>query len=162
VKTATNKWLLISESRDNSNRCTPCREKIDQHATRFPRSVHVWPLTIRISRGPRIATFHKVINSDGQSHCSREKGSWHNPQHDGWPIHGFVPSFSHEPAIEAVGVKPPSVDNRLLGLPGLYHWHVIDTFNTCSRGPTHRSLTDTGRGYSFEGAGLPHHTPRPS
>jgi hypothetical protein len=33
VKTATNKRLLISESRGDSNRCTPCRGKPDQHAT---------------------------------------------------------------------------------------------------------------------------------
>jgi hypothetical protein len=31
--TATNKRLLISESRGDSNRCTPCRGKSDQHAT---------------------------------------------------------------------------------------------------------------------------------
>jgi hypothetical protein len=29
--TATNKWLLISESRGDSNRCTQCRGKPDQH-----------------------------------------------------------------------------------------------------------------------------------
>jgi hypothetical protein len=29
-------------------------------------------------------------------------------------------------------------------------------FNTCSWGPTERSLTDTGGGYNLEGAGLPH------
>jgi hypothetical protein len=32
VKTATNKRLLISESRGDSNRCTPYRGKPDQHA----------------------------------------------------------------------------------------------------------------------------------
>jgi hypothetical protein len=31
--TATNKRLLISESHDDSNRCTPCRGKPDQRAT---------------------------------------------------------------------------------------------------------------------------------
>jgi hypothetical protein len=31
--TATNKRLLISESRDDSNRCTPYRGKSDQHDT---------------------------------------------------------------------------------------------------------------------------------
>jgi hypothetical protein len=31
VKTATNKWLLISESRGDSNRYTPYRGKPDQH-----------------------------------------------------------------------------------------------------------------------------------
>jgi hypothetical protein len=52
--TATNKRLLISESRGDSNRCTPCRGKPDQHTTRFPCSVRVWSKTIRISRGPHI------------------------------------------------------------------------------------------------------------
>jgi hypothetical protein len=31
--TVINKRLLISESRGNSNRCTPCRGKPDQHTT---------------------------------------------------------------------------------------------------------------------------------
>jgi hypothetical protein len=75
---------------------------------------------------------------------------------------GFVPSFSPELAIEAVDVKPPIVDGRLLGLLGPYHQHAISTLNTCSRGPTHQSLTDIGGGYSLGGAGFPHTTPRPS
>jgi hypothetical protein len=33
VKTATNKRLLISESRGDSNQCTPTRGKLDQHDT---------------------------------------------------------------------------------------------------------------------------------
>jgi hypothetical protein len=41
-----------------------------------------------------------------------------------------------------------SVDGRPLGLPGPYLQHAIGTFNTCSWGPTHRSLTDTGGGYN--------------
>jgi hypothetical protein len=49
-----------------------------------------------------------------------------------------------------------------IGLLNPYHQHVINTFHTCSRGPTHRSLTDTGGGYSLGGADLPYHTPRPS
>jgi hypothetical protein len=31
--TTTNKWLLISESHGDSNRCTPCRGKPDQYDT---------------------------------------------------------------------------------------------------------------------------------
>jgi hypothetical protein len=89
-------------------------------------------------------------------------GSWHNPQHDGWPIYESVPSFSPEPVIKAVGVKPPSVDIRLLGLLDSYHQHAIGTFNTCSTRPTHRSLTDTGGGYILEGAGFLHTTLRSS
>jgi hypothetical protein len=136
VKIITNKRLLISESHDNSNRCTPCRGKLDQHATRFSHSVHVWPLAIRISRGPYIETFHEVINSDGQSHYPREKGFRHNPQHDGWSIRGSILSFSPEPAIEAVVGKATLCWRQVTRLTGPIYQHVIDTFNTCSRGPT--------------------------
>jgi hypothetical protein len=92
----------------------------------------------------------------------KKKDSRHNPQYDGWLIRRSVPNFSPEPAIEAVEVKPPSVDGRLLGLLVPYHRHAIGTFNTCSRGSTHRSLTDTSGGYNLGGAGLPHTTLRSS
>jgi hypothetical protein len=72
--TATNKRLLISESRSDLNRCTSCRENPDQHATHFPCSVRVWSMTIRISRGPHIATFHVVVNRFEHIHCTREEG----------------------------------------------------------------------------------------
>jgi hypothetical protein len=69
---ATNKQLLISESRGDSNRCTPYRGNPDQHDTyasctspRMPRYV---------SYGQSMYLANEVINSDGQSHCSREKG----------------------------------------------------------------------------------------
>jgi hypothetical protein len=39
--------------------------------------------------------------------------------------------------------------------------HVVGAFNTCSRGLTHQSLTDTGGRYNLGGAGLSHITPRP-
>jgi hypothetical protein len=61
-----------------------------------------------------------------------KKGSRHNPQHAGSPIHGSVPSFSLEPANEAGGVSQAPYDDQLLGLPGPYHRHAIGTFNTCS------------------------------
>jgi hypothetical protein len=42
---AMNKWLIISESRDDSNRCTPYNGKLDQHDTydfrASPRMPHV-------------------------------------------------------------------------------------------------------------------------
>jgi hypothetical protein len=59
-------------------------------------------------------------------------------------------NFSPNIAIEAVRLSQTSVNNRLLGLPGPYHWHAIGTFNTCSRVPTPRSLTDTGGGDHIE------------
>jgi hypothetical protein len=68
----------------------------------------------------------------------------------GWVVRGTHLSFSHNTAIEVVCLSQTSVDNRLLGLPGPYHWHAIGTFNTCSRVSIPRSLTDTGRGYHIE------------
>jgi hypothetical protein len=65
-------------------------------------------------------------------------------------------------AIEAVRLSQTSVDSRLLGLLDPYHQHTISTFNTCSRGLTHRSLIDTGEGYNSGDTNLPHHTLRPS
>jgi hypothetical protein len=62
VQTSMNKRLLISESHGDLNRYTPYKGKLDQYATRIPRSVRVWSKTIRISHGERRATFHEVIN----------------------------------------------------------------------------------------------------
>jgi hypothetical protein len=45
-----------------------------RHATRFAHLVHVWSRTIRISRGPHIATFCTFVNRFEQIHCSREDG----------------------------------------------------------------------------------------
>jgi hypothetical protein len=156
VKTATNKRLLISESHGDSNRCTPCRGKPDQHTTRFPRSVRVWSMMIRISCGPHIATFHTVINRFEQIHYTQEKGlltqstAWRSS--DPWVCTQLL---SHN-SQRAVGKSQAPVDNQLLCLLGPYHQHAIGTFNTCSQGPTEQSLIDTGRGYNLGGVGLPH------
>jgi hypothetical protein len=97
-----------------------------------------------------------------KSTAPKKKGSRPNSQHVDWPVRRSVPNFSHITANEAVGKRQASIDNRLLGIPGPYLRHVIDTFNTCSRGPTHRSLTDTSRVYNLGGASFPCHTPWPS
>jgi hypothetical protein len=68
----------------------------------------------------------------------------------GWVVRRTHLSFSPNTAIKAVCLSQTSINNRLLGLPGPYHRHVIGTFNTYSRVPTHRSLTDTGGGYHIE------------
>jgi hypothetical protein len=97
-----------------------------------------------------------------RSTAPEKKGSRHNPQLDGRLIHGSELSFSLTTAIETVGKRQAFVHNQLVGLLGLYHWHAIYTFNTCSWGPIHRSLTDTGGDYSLEGTDFSHITPRPS
>jgi hypothetical protein len=81
--TVTNKRLLISESRIDSNRCTPYRGKPNQHATRFSLAVRVWSRTIHISHGPHIATIHMSSTALDRVTASEKKGSRHNPQHAG-------------------------------------------------------------------------------
>jgi hypothetical protein len=91
-----------------------------------------------------------------------KNGSWHNPRHSDWSICGSIPSFSPEPVNEAGGVSQAPDGDQLLGLPGSYHRHAIGTFNTCSREPTHRFLTDTDGGYNLGGSDFPYTTPWPS
>jgi hypothetical protein len=160
--TATNKRLLISESRSDSNWCTPCRGKPDQHTTCFPHSVCVWSKIIRISHSQRIATPRRSPTALDRVTAPEKKGSQHNPQHAGWSICEFVPSFSPEPTN---GVVEKAKHLSTAGYRVCWshkQQHTIGTFNTCSWGPTHRSLTNLGGGYRIEGADFPHTTPRPS
>jgi hypothetical protein len=70
---AMNKWLLLSESHDNSNRCTPYRGKPDQHDTYAHANPH--RLGIRFLRvDPILGNLSRVTDRVGQSHCSQEKG----------------------------------------------------------------------------------------
>jgi hypothetical protein len=108
-------------------------------------------------------TISRVTNRFGRIPLLlRKKGTRHNSQHTDRPIHGSVPSFSHKPTNEAVSLSQASVKDKLLGLLDPYHQHAIGTFKTCSRGPTYRSLTNTGRGYNLGGTSFPHTTPWPS
>jgi hypothetical protein len=79
--TATNKRLLISEIRGDSNRCTPNRGKLDQHVTHLPHSVHVWSKTIHISRGQCITTLRETLTVLDRVTTPEKKDSRHNPQH---------------------------------------------------------------------------------
>jgi hypothetical protein len=67
-----------------------------------------------------------------------------------------------EAIIEAMGVKPPSVDGSLLGLLGTYTSMRSVHSILAHGGPTDQSLTDTGGGYNLRGAGFSYHTTRPS
>jgi hypothetical protein len=73
----------------------------------------------------------------------------------------YLVSLPGQP-LKQWGQSQASIGNQLLGLPGPYHQYAIGTFNTCSQGPTHRSLTNTGGGYNLGGAGFPHTTRWPS
>jgi hypothetical protein len=119
-------------------------------------------MTIRISRGPHIATFHTVVNRFEQIHYTREEGllTQSTAQRPSDPqVRTQLLSHNSQRAVEK---SQAPIDNRLLGLSGSYHWHATGTCNTCSRGPTERSLINTGDGYNLGGAGFPRTTPRPS
>jgi hypothetical protein len=160
--TVTNKRLLISESHSDSNRCTPCRGNPDQHATydshASPRTPHVRFLWVVPVRG----NLSWVIDRVEQAHCSREEGLPTQSTSRRWSIRGSVPSFSPEPANEAVGVKSSIYQWLTTMLTGPISPIYIGTFNTCPRGPTHWSLTDTGGDYNLGGTSFPRTTPRPS
>jgi hypothetical protein len=91
-----------------------------------------------------------------------KKGSWYNSQHNGWSIRRSVPSFSPNPTNEAVGAKSTSCWRSTTRLTRHIYQYAIGTFNTCSREPTYRSLTDTGGGYKLGGVVFPHITSQPS
>jgi hypothetical protein len=142
--------ILISESHGNSNRCTPCRRNLTNtsHASHARSAYGRRPY---VSHGVNIEQPFTESSTDlYRSTAPEKKGSRHNPQLNDRLIRGSVPSFSLITANEAVGKRQAYVDNQQLGLSGPYHRHAIGTFNTCSWGPTHRSLTDTGGGYHIE------------
>jgi hypothetical protein len=165
VKAATNERLLIFESHGDSNRCTPFRGIPDQHITRFPCSARVWPSTIRILHGLRIATLRELSTELDRVTAPEKRAldTIHStPAVRSAGPYPFSLSFLSWANQWSSGESQTSVNSKLLVLLGPYHRHAIGTFNTCSWGQTYRSLTDTGGGYNLEGADLPHTTHQPS
>jgi hypothetical protein len=104
--TPTNKRLLISESRNDLNRCTPCRGKPGQHET---YAFHASPCMPDV-RFLRVVSVHGnlswVIDRVEPARCSQEEGLPTQSTVRCWLIHGSIPIFSPEPANELVGAKP--------------------------------------------------------
>jgi hypothetical protein len=84
----------------------------------------------------------------------KRKSASDSTSQPGWVIRGTHLSFSLNTAIESVRLSQAPVGCTVLGLPGLYHRHVMGTFNTCSQVPTPRSLTDACGGYHIENLGI--------
>jgi hypothetical protein len=162
VKTATNKRLLISESRGDSNRCTSYRGSLIHTSCMLLTLVYVHHSYAFCGHSPYMVTFHAdPIELDeytspkkkfSRLHLSaRLSGPWDPPQ--------FLSQHNHWSSALKLHI---CWWISYIGLLSPCHQHVISTSKTCSRGPTHRSLIDQCRGYNLGGAGLPHHTPRPS
>jgi hypothetical protein len=144
--------VLISESHGDLNRCILCRGKPDQHATRFPRSIQIWSRTIHFPRSTW-ATFRQSPWGRNRSLHPEEVLATKDrlAQSSSWVASFFLPC------------DIPRVGERSFGpVVTQLQQHVIGIFNTCSWGPTHRSLTDIGGGYSLEGVSFPQATPWPS
>jgi hypothetical protein len=110
--TATNKrlpYLRVVVIRINVH---PAGENPTNTICTLLTPVHVRPAYASYGRSPYMATFHESSTDLSRPTAHEKKGSWHNPQRVGWPIHGSVPSFSPEPANEVVGAKP-SIYQRL-------------------------------------------------
>jgi hypothetical protein len=67
---ATSKWLLISESRGDLNRCTPCKGKSDQHDTYASHASLCTPGVHFLWAVPVRGNLSRVINRVGLMHCS--------------------------------------------------------------------------------------------
>jgi hypothetical protein len=162
VLTATNKRLLISESHDDLNWCTPCRGNPIHMTRTLLMLVHVCHTYACCGQSSYVATFH-IDPIELDRFTASEKSALDSTSQPGSVTHGthisFSPKHSHWSSV-----LRPNICWRIcyISLLGPYHQHEISTFNTCSREPTHRSLTDTGGGYNLVDAGLPHHTPWPS
>jgi hypothetical protein len=127
----------------------------------LPTPVHVRPTYASCRRSPYVATFLESSTEWSRPTASEKKGSWHNPQHAGWPICGSVPSFSPETTNEVVGAKPSIYQwpaTRLTGIispacdryvqylltganPSVLNWHRRGLQSWRCQLSTHHSLT---------------------
>jgi hypothetical protein len=114
---ATNKWLLISESRGDSNRCTPCSGKPDQHATYAFHTSSRTPGVRFLRVDPVRSNLSWVVDRVEKAHYSRET-RLPTPQRADWPIRESVPSFSPESTNEAVEAKTNIYQRLATGLTG--------------------------------------------
>jgi hypothetical protein len=130
---------------------------------RFPRQSTYATRTLLVSSPRTWQPFTLTQQSWTDPTAPEKKDSRHNPQHIGWPIRMSATQFLSQHNYWSSRLKPSICWwTSYIGLLCPYHQHVISMFNTCSRGPTYWSLTDTGEGYNLGSAGFPHHTPRPS
>jgi hypothetical protein len=135
----------ISESHGDSNQYTPCRGKPDLHRVPDHTShvVHIVNLSLVHMRTKQTPT-------PGRSIGDQDSLVRSSP----WVTSFFLPHNSL-----GVGERGFSqVVTQLHQLIGPIYQHVIHTFNACSWGPTHWSLTNTGGGYNLRGADFPHTT----
>jgi hypothetical protein len=149
--TATNKRLLISESHGDSNRCTLCRGKPDQHATYarctlpvgdprtwqpFARRRWIWidPTAPEKKWLPTQSTVRWLIDPRVHTQLLSWPSQWSR---------GRKPSSCRWPTTRFIGPISPACD------------HYIQYLLT---GANPSALTDTDGAHNFGGVGFPHTT----
>jgi hypothetical protein len=97
VMNATNKRLLISESRGDSNWCTPCRGKLDQHVTLSTLS-------------PRMVYDHTYLMQSTYCNISYSRQHiWTDPLH---PRRMSPDTIHSTPTDRSVGPYPASLPQQ--------------------------------------------------
>jgi hypothetical protein len=97
---ATNKRLLISESRGDSNRYTPCREKPRPiRHVRFARQSTYARRTLPVV-GPRTWQYFTLIQQNWTDSLLLRKGAPDSTSQPVWVVRGTHLSFSPKTAIE--------------------------------------------------------------
>jgi hypothetical protein len=128
----------------------------------LPTPIHIHLAYASYEQSPYVTTFHESSIELSRPAAPEKKGSWHNSQRVADRSTGPYPTSLPSQLMKQWGQSQASINGRLLGLLSPYHKYAIGMFNTCSRGATYRSLTDTGGGYNLEGASFLRTTPRPS
>jgi hypothetical protein len=138
----------------------PAGENPTNTSHTLPASVHIRPVYTFYGQSPYVATFHESSTELSRLTAPEKKGFQHNPQRAADRSTGPYPASLPSQPMKQWGQSQASINSRLLDLLGPYHQYAIGTFNTCSRGSTEWSLTNTSGGYNLGGAGLPHiHSP---
>jgi hypothetical protein len=130
--TAINKWLLISKSHDDSNRCTPCKGKPDQHATCFPRTREEGLPTQSTTR----RVDNRLLGLPSPYHryaigtfniCSRGPTEWSLiDTGGGYNLRGASLPYTHSPTFPTSCPHFP-----LVAPPGLHFNQVLTTKPKC-------------------------------
>jgi hypothetical protein len=162
VLTVANKQLFISESHDDSNRCTPYRGNLIHTTHTLPAPVHVRHSYASYGQSPYVATFHESSTAL-DSHCSWEKGTpayiLSTPVDRSIGLYLVSLPFTTIEAVEKV--KHP-LTNKL----PRFTRPISTTCDQCIQylftGVNPSVLNRHKRGYNLGGIVFPHHTLRPS
>jgi hypothetical protein len=111
VLNATNKRLLISESRGDLNRCAHYRGNLIHMTCTLPMPVYVCHLYALCGQFSYVATFY-ADPTELDRFTALEKKAPDFISQPGWVVHGTHLSFSPNTTIEAVCLSQTSVDEQ--------------------------------------------------